>query len=94
VEPLIGRRISQSDKWARGSVKLFTIVAVSGEPGAFQFVARDAASEIDVFVLSNAAGPSSISIRGSVIDPVTLIARARRAINGTTDVEQLVGRRF
>jgi hypothetical protein len=75
-------------------MKLFTIVAVSGEPDAFRFVARDDANEIEVFVLSNAAGASSISIRGNVVDPVTVITRARRAINGTKDIERLVGMEF
>jgi hypothetical protein len=73
---------------------MFTIVAVSGESDAFQFVARDDAHEINVFVLSNETGTGSISIRGNVVDPVTVITRARRAINGTKDIEQLVGRKF
>jgi hypothetical protein len=75
-------------------MRLFTIVAVSGEPDVFQFVARDDANEIEVFVLSNAAEASSISIRGNVVDPVTVITRARRAINGTRDIKQLVGIEF
>jgi hypothetical protein len=75
-------------------MRLFTIVAVSGEPGAFQFVARDEANEIDVRVLSDEAGIGFVSIRGKMVDPVAVIARARHAIKGTTDIEQLVGKEF